>query len=475
MKVSLAKMLGSRGSEIVTAMQAGLQFLAASDRDRLLERLGEVMKEIPAFEPIDKSALPASYGGSQTTPSDDFLVGRGMFYLNEQRRLFLDCTAGHYQMLWGYNHPELCAAIEEATKVGVVWDNHSNIPQSPLKQLGHRLTELANAPGESDPLNKVHLGLCTGSVACATALKIQLKVFERDRGLDAVPVIIVLDGNYHGTDMLPQFMRGLWPGMVQRCEPVRVQPNDAAQLTAAFQKYGKRVAGFWAEPVLMNREAIAVEAGYLQLARECCDRVGALMCIDEIQTGFWRPEIFDYRALGIRPDLVVLGKGMTAGFHPLSGVLFKRRHDVLEQYDAISTNGSAALPAFVTLCSLNMIEERAQKIRHLAARIQEGFSSLASEFPDQLESARGRGHLAGLKFRRVDDAKAFQKSLFEAGLWTRVHAYHEGHSTILTKLGFLADETVVDFVIGRFRGLLKSSVVRIPTPGDSRKGQPQLA
>src|ERR1043166_4807673 len=117
MKVSLAKMLGSRGSEIVTAMQAGLQFLAASDRDRLLERLGEVMKEIPAFEPIDKSALPASYGGSQTTPSDDFLVGRGMFYLNEQRRLFLDCTAGHYQMLWGYNHPELCAAIEEATKV----------------------------------------------------------------------------------------------------------------------------------------------------------------------------------------------------------------------------------------------------------------------------------------------------------------------------------------------------------------------
>src|SRR5438046_795684 len=108
---SLANVLGPRGPEIVSAMQAGRKFLESSDQSRLLERLGGIIKEIPPFEPIDKSALPASYGGSQTSPSDDFLVGRGLFYLNEQRRLFLDCTSGHYQMLWGYNHPELGSAI----------------------------------------------------------------------------------------------------------------------------------------------------------------------------------------------------------------------------------------------------------------------------------------------------------------------------------------------------------------------------
>ena len=464
MKDTLADVLGPRGQGIVTAMQAGLRFLDSSDPARLLERAGDLISEVPAFEPIDKSALPDSYGGSQTGPSDDFLVGRGLFYLNEQRRLFLDCTSGHYQMLWGYNHPELCAAIEEATRAGVIWDNHSNIPQSPLKQLSHRLVALANAPGETDPLDKVHLGLCTGSVACATALKIQLKVFEREHGQQTIPVIITLDSNYHGSDMLPQFMRGMWPGLVQRCEVVRVQPNEPDELAAVFRKHGSRVAGFWAEPILMNREAIAVDGSYLKLARECCDRAGALMCIDEIQTGFWRPEIFDYRALGIRPDLVVLGKGMAAGFHPLSGVLFKHRHDVLEQYDAISTNGSAALPAFVTLCSLKLIEARAPHVRHIAARIQEDFWSLAADFPEQLESARGRGHLAGLKFRKVDEAKAFQQRLFEAGLWTRVHAYHEGHSTILTKLGLLADETIVDFVITRFREVLKNSGLKLGAP-----------
>jgi acetylornithine/succinyldiaminopimelate/putrescine aminotransferase len=179
------------------------------------------------------------------------------------------------------------------------------------------------------------------------------------------------------------------------------------------------------------------------------------MCIDEIQTGFWQPEVFEFRRFGLQPDLVVLGKGLTAGFHPLSGVLFRHRHDVLEQYDAISTNGSASLPAFVALCSLELIQQQAQRIREMSQRIHKGFKALADEFPGALLCAQGRGHLTGLKFRHVEQAKQFHQRLLEAGLWTRVHAYHEGHSTILTKLGLLADEAVVCFVIGRFRDELK--------------------
>ena len=66
MKDSLADVLGPRGRGIVTAMQAGLRFLDSSDRSRLLDRLGDVITEVPPFDPIDKSALPDSYGGSQT-------------------------------------------------------------------------------------------------------------------------------------------------------------------------------------------------------------------------------------------------------------------------------------------------------------------------------------------------------------------------------------------------------------------------
>lgn len=460
MKLSLSvdNILGPAGPGLAAAMRAGLNFLDRQAPRQLLEQVGQAIGEIPAFTPIDKSVLQDSFGGNQIGPSDDFLVGRGLFYLTEQRRLFLDCTSGHYQMLWGYNHPELGEAIERANRAGVIWDNHSNIPQAPLKQLAHRLVELGNEPGEKDRLDTVLLGVCTGSVACAAALKVQLKVFAREHGQTAAPVILTLKGNYHGTDMAPQFMRGLWPGLIRSFEVVELEPNDGDALEQAFRRYGARIAGFWAEPVLMNREVIAVEPAYLRLAQRWCRETGALMCIDEIQTGFWQPEVFAYRQLGLQPDLVVLGKGMTAGFHPLSGLLLRQRHDLLEQYDAISTNGSASMPAFVALCSLELIREQAERICEVGARIQEGFKSLAAEFPGPLLCAQGRGHLTGLKFRRVDEAKAFHRRLGEAGLWTRVHAYHAGHSTILTKLGLLADTTVVDFVIERFRKLLRREV-----------------
>jgi hypothetical protein len=118
-----------------------------------------------------------------------------------------------------------------------------NIPQSPLKWLSHRLVEAGNAPADQDPLDTILLGVCTGSVACAAALKIQLRVFEQTRGKNVLPIIVVLDGNYHGSDMLPQFMRGMWPGMVPRFKVVTLQPNDFPSLARTFHKHGSRLAG----------------------------------------------------------------------------------------------------------------------------------------------------------------------------------------------------------------------------------------
>ena len=449
----LQQLLGPKGPGITRAMSQAMGLLESLPSSQLLQKVGTTFDAIDPFQAIDKSALQDSYGGAQAGPTDDFLVGRGLFYFSEQRRLFLDCTAGHYQMLWGYNHPVLRRIIEEGTRAGIVWDNHSNIPQAPVKQLAHRLVSAANPPGDADPLDTALLGVCTGSVACAAAIKIQLKVYEQ-RQRKGTPILVVLAGNYHGTDMVAQCMRGLWPGLVQGVQIITVEPNNSQELEHTFREHGARIAGFWAEPVLMNREAIAVHAEFLQLARRWCDDVGALLCFDEIQSGFWQPEVFAFRALGLRPDLVVVGKGMTAGVHPLAAVLYKERYDVLAQYDAISTNGSASMPALVALGCMELIGSDAPRIQSVGRRIEDGFAALASDFPEQLQSAQGRGHLAGLKFRRVQDALDFHRKCVASGLWVRAHAYHEGHSTVLTKLGLLADDAVVDFVLARFRELL---------------------
>jgi len=441
---------------IAKAMQAAVRFLKSSDTRELLARVGTTIQAVPPLAAVDKRALQDSYGGSQTAPCDDLLAGAGMFYITEQRRLCLDCTSGHYQMTWGYNDAALCRAVAEAVEAGIVWDCHCNIPQTTVKLLAYRLVEAAGGGPDGNGLDTVHLGCCTGSVACAAALKIQLVCFER-RKQGGAPVIVVIDGNYHGTDMIAQRLRGMWQRYVTNLEVAAVQPNDEADLRAVFERFGDRVAGFWAEPILMNREVIPVEACYLQLARSLCDKVGALMCIDEIQTGFWQPQVFAFPSLGVVPDLLVAGKGMTAGFHPQAALIYKSRLDVLAQYDAISTNGSAPLPCYVAIRCLDRIAAESDRIARVGDRYQAAMRALAEEFPGALRDARGLRHMMGLKFHRVADALDFHRRAVAAGLWLRVHAYHEGHSTVLTKLPLVADEQIVDFIAGKLRELLKEN------------------
>ena len=440
------------GAPACDAMQRGLDFLKERSATELLGLVGQTFPELALRDaPAGKGAFPTSYGGGKPC-GDDLLAGLGMFYVTEAGKLMLDCTAGHYQMTWGYNHPALSLAVQDAMRLGVVWDNHSNIPSLPVKMLADELLRHCGDAG----LDRAMLGVCTGSVACSTALKIMLARYadSPDRASLGSAVVIALDGNYHGTDLAAQTMRGMWPGLVRGMETVLVQPNDPDELAAAFAENDRRVVGFWAEPIMMNREAIAVDAGYLQEARRLCTEHGALMALDEIQTGFWCPEVFAFRRLGIAPDMVVVGKGMTAGFHPLAGLLYRSDLDILAQYDAISTNGNASLAAFVGLCNMRLIDADGARLAALAQRQVAGLQALAGEFPDLIQETNGDGFLNGLKFCAREDALGCQRAAVERGLWLRAHAYHEGHRTLLMKFPLVVTEEVIDYVLGGLRELL---------------------
>lgn len=447
-----AALLGQRA---VDAVAKARDFLRERDTATLLGLVGQTFPGLALPGPeADKARFPLSYGGGKPC-GDDLLAGKGMFYVTESGKLMLDCTAGHYQMTWGYDHPELVAVAEDGMRRGIVWDNHSNIPSLPVKQLANELVELAGDSG----LDRALVGVCTGSVACGAALKIMLARYFADAercGLGP-PVVIALEGNYHGTDVAAQSLRGMWPGLVAGMEAVRIEPNDDSALAEAFEKHGRRVAGFWAEPVMMNREAIAVNPAYLQKARALCSQCDALLAMDEIQTCFWYPEQLMFRRLGFDPDLVVVGKGMTAGFHPLSALLFRSDLDILEQYDAISTNGNASLAALVGLANLRLIERDAERIERQGARYHAGLEEVAAEHPDLIEGVNGDGFLSGMKFRDREDALGFHKAAVARGLWLRAHAYHPGHRTVLSKFALTVDDQTSIHVLNRMRELLTST------------------
>jgi len=464
-RLKLDDVMGDAAAEIGRAVDAARQFLEGTPRKDLLEQIGTTIEAVPQARHPDKRWFQKSFGRSASGSGEDLLTGSGLFYVTEDRRLYLDCTAGHYQMTWGYAHPELQALAMEAMRRGIVWDNHSNIPSGPVKRLAAKLVEIANRGGrppdelqrDGEALNTVLLGMCTGSVACGAALKISLRHYASEKAARGSPVFVVLDGNYHGTDLFGQRLRGMWSDYFTNVDVAPVEPNDYEELEGVFDRCGERVAGFWAEPIMMNRELIRLEEGYLKLARRLCDRVGALMAIDEIQTGFWFPEVMMFRRYGIVPDFVVLGKGMTAGFHPLSALLYRGKLDCLAQYDAISTNGNAALAASVGLGCIALVEREGERIGEIGRYYHGKMADLCAEFPELLLEVRGEGHLTGLKFRCREDALGFHRSAVERGLWVRAHAYHEGHSGVLTKFALPLDAEVADFAVDAFRQLLKDS------------------
>ncbi len=458
MSLNFEDLMSDRSGGLAGMLSTARGYLAESSPAALLHRIGDTIDEIPACDCPDKRWFQGSYGREVTRSPDDLLAGEGLFYITEQRRLFLDCTGGHYQMTWGYDHPELTELLLDGIDRGIVWDNHSNVPPAPAKRLTERLVELVN-PGrdpaelQDDPesLNTVLSGVATGTVACAAAMKMMLMHHESD----ADPVFVVLDGNYHGTDIFAQRLRGMWPEIFCNVQIVAVQPNDPEELQATFAEHGEDIAGFWAEPIMMNREAILIDADYLHLARSLCDETGALMAIDEIQTGFWFPEVIYCTRLDLQPDFIVLGKGMTAGFHPLSALVYRGKLDCLKKYDAISTNGNAALAAYMALGCIELIQQHTDEIAAAGRAWHGTMVEIAEEFSDTIVEARGIGHMSALKFRDRDECLDFHRRAIERGLWLRAHTYHEGHSTILTKFALPLDEQVVDWAADSIRALLR--------------------
>lgn len=447
--------------EIIEKIDAAKEFLDRTPQKILIKNTGKIIKSIPAIPQISKKWFQKSY--VIEPDKNDFLTGKGVFYLTEGRKLFLDTTAGHYQMTWGYDHPVLMNNLEKALEAGIPWDCHSNIPGFYVKKLSEKLVQICNPQAniqyirnKQDSLNTVLLGIATGSVACSTAMKIAINYFKKNKPLAKKMVLVSLNGNYHGTDFLMQGLRGMWKELFSKYIIFEmVEPNDINGLRNVFKKHEKNIAAFFFEPVMMNREAILLNSDFIQEARNLTEKVDALMIVDEIQTCCWYPEIFMYKQFDITPDILILGKGLTAGFHPLSAIVYKRKLDSLKQYDAISTNGNAPLPAFMALSCLNLIERSLHTIATLSSYYEKSLEKLVCEFPDIIVSRQGSGFLSGLKFKNQQIALQFHKKCLASGIWLRVHAYYQGHSTALTKFALCVTKDIIDFATTSFRKILK--------------------
>jgi acetylornithine/N-succinyldiaminopimelate aminotransferase len=333
----------------------------------------------------------------------EFVRGQGARLWDSEGREYLDFLAGISVCSVGHCHPAVVEAVRE--QAGTLMHVSNLYDSAPGAELAKRLCE---------PSLGGRAFLCnSGTEANECAIKLARKHAHR-RGIEA-PEIVVLEGAFHGRTMgslsatpglssNPSFAPYL-PGFVS------VPRDDAAALRAAV---GERTAAVMLEPIQGEAGVHVIPDEVITAARESCDRAGALLVLDEIQTGMGRTgSLWAYEQLGLRPDLLTTAKALGGGLPMGACVSTPELGDVLEPGDHGSTFAGGPLVATAALAAFDLLDdpELLGRVRDLGAQLAEGLGEL-----DRVAEVRGRGLMIGVGLAEGIEASELGARLLQAGL-----------------------------------------------------------
>jgi ornithine--oxo-acid transaminase len=313
----------------------------------------------------------------------------GAWVTDVEGRRYLDLLAGYSALNFGHRHPALVAAATE--QLGRVTLTSRAFHHD---RLGLFCRELAELTG-----TEMVLPMNTGAEAVESALKVARQWAYRVKGVaPGEAEIVTAGGNFHGRTLsLVSFSTDpvATDGFGPFTPGFRSVPyGDAEALAASLTD---RTAAVLLEPVQGEAGVIVPPAGYFARVRELCDRHGALLIADEIQSGLGRTgPVLALDHEGVRADLYTLGKALGGGLLPLSAVV--GRGDVLgvlRPGEHGSTFGGNPLACAVGRAVLRLLEtgEYQERSRVLGAHLHRGLGELTGH---GVTAVRGRGLWAGV-------------------------------------------------------------------------------
>jgi acetylornithine/N-succinyldiaminopimelate aminotransferase len=308
--------------------------------------------------------------------------GEGCYVWDEDGRRYLDLLGGLAVNVLGHGHPALVAAVTEQLRtLGQV----SNFFATPLQvALAERLLEISCADG-----GRVFFAN-SGTEALEAAFKM-----ARRTGRSA---IVAATGGFHGRTMGSLALTGK-PAIREPFAPlpggvVHVPYADVDALAAAVDA---DTAAVVLEPIQGEAGVRVPPAGYLRAARQITSRHGALLVLDEVQTGIGRTgEWFAFHHDGVRPDVVTVAKGLGGGF-PIGACLgFGRAADLLGPGSHGSTFGGNPVAAAAGLAVLETVERDGllDNVNKVGDQLRRGVESLGDPL---VAGVRGRGLLLAIE------------------------------------------------------------------------------
>ncbi len=326
--------------------------------------------------------------------------GEGSYVWDLEGRKYLDLYGGHCVALLGHSPPRVVEAIRKQAGQLLFYSNavYSDTRARALERLG----KLA-------PEGLRHIFFCnSGAEANETALKLARKQTGRSR-------ILAMEGGFHGRTLgcLAVTWREAYRAPYrQALAPASFVPfGDAAAAEAAFAEYND-IAAVLLEPIQSMAGVIEADPAYYRALRALCDRHGALLLFDEIQTGVGRTGAFSVsERYGMRPDCISLAKSLGAGVPTGAVLLSDELAAAVNPGDQGTTFGGGMIAMAAVEATLQTLAEEnlMPRASRLFEHVQHGLAALDC-------TVRGRGGLIGVVLNRP--SAPVRAALLEQGVIT---------------------------------------------------------
>ncbi|MER5785391.1 acetylornithine transaminase [Streptomyces mobaraensis] len=341
-----------------------------------------------------RDALMDTYG----TPPLALVSGQGATVRDADGRTYVDFVGGIAVNALGHAHPAVVRAVSE--QIATLGHVSNLYVAEPPVALAERLLELAGREGRVFFSN-------SGAEAVEAAFKIARRTGR--------PHVVAAHGGFHGRTMGALALTGQ-PAKQQPFLPLpggvtHVPYGDADALRAAVTE---QTAAVVLEPVQGENGVVVPPPGYLAAAREITKAAGALLVLDEIQTGIGRTgHWFAHQADGVVPDVMTLAKGLGGGLPIGATVAFGDAAGLLSPGQHGSTFGGNPVSCAAALAVLDTLEKEdvLAHVRRMGERLTAG--ARASGHP-LLRAVRGAGLLLGLVLERPVAARV-QRAALDAG------------------------------------------------------------